>query len=353
MPSPEPSIRIADRIVAPGRPVFIVAEAGVNHDGLIDDALRLVDAAADAGADAVKFQYFSAERLVTAEAGVAVYQRNGSDGDRQRAMLAALELSADAFLLIRARCEARNILFLATPFDELALRQLMEWNVPALKLASTDLTHAPLINAAIETGLPLILSTGAATQDEIDATVANLRTMAALNRTILLHCISCYPTPIEKLNLLTMTTLQARYSCPVGLSDHTISTDSGGWAVAAGAVLLEKHLTLDRDRRGPDHAASLTPDAFRQYVACARRAREAMGDGVIGMAPIEKDVRTVARRSIVAACNIPAGATITASMLTLKRPGTGIPAQGLSTVIGRQSRVAIAQDALLTEEMLG
>ncbi|RME40660.1 MAG: N-acetylneuraminate synthase, partial [Planctomycetota bacterium] len=202
------------------------------------------------------------------------------------------------------------------------------------------------------TGLPILLSTGASTEEEIVDTVQRLQHSTARDRLVLLHCISCYPTPIERINLRAISTLAERFGVPVGLSDHTLSTHTGGWAVAAGACLLEKHFTLDPNRKGPDHAMSLPPDRMAEYIARARQAQRALGTGTLGMKPEEKEVRYAARRSIVAAADIPAGAVLTQSMLALKRPGTGLPPTALDHLTGRQTTVSIPRDTILTWDMV-
>jgi len=238
---------------------------------------------------------------------------------------------------------------------------LVDWNVAALKLASTDLTNTLLLDAAIETGKPLILSTGTATRDEIDAAIAQIRDKDALHRVILLHCISCYPTPLENLNLRTMTTLQARYSCPVGLSDHTTSTSIGYEAVRHKACILEKHLTYDTGASGPDHASSLDPARFARYCELARSTLkddlglgETMADPDALKHPLEceGDVRRVARQSVTTVRPIGAGEPITPDCLTLKRPGTGIPARYLEDVAGRRAAVPIEADVPVVWEDL-
>jgi len=425
---------IGEHRVGAGQQTFIIAEAGVNHDGDVDQAFRLVDAAVHAGADAVKFQMFRAEDLATAGAPTASYQREnrgnsstsvridagasmesavsaraeargsqerravtraearGSGNGRdvtQREMLAQLELSDDAFARIKRHCDERSILFLATPFGLSELERLVAFRPAAIKIASSDLTNTPLVAAAAGTALPIILSVGASTADEIDAAVAAIHDMrpaddrdaaggrisaraeargspdarhiaraetrgseAARGRLILLHCVSCYPTPIEAINLRAIAALAERFGVPCGLSDHTTSTRVGSWAVAAGACLLEKHLTLDRSAPGPDHAMSLSPGEFREYVALVSEVEAAMGSGRIGMTEREAEVRAVAGRSVVAARNILAGTVLTRDMLNVKRPGTGLNPSALDQLLGRVAVSAIPSDTLLSWEMV-
>jgi sialic acid synthase SpsE len=342
---------IGGRAVGAGERTFVVAEAGVNHDGRLAKALQLVDAAADAGADAVKFQIFRAADLATATAPTAEYQR--SDGpSSQRELLARLELSDADFERVAACCAVRGIQFLATPFGAADVERLMALNAPAIKLASTDLNNAPLLRRAAETGLPLIVSTGASTEAEIRRCVCDLRLWDAAERLILLHCISRYPAPLAAANLRAIGSLRNAFGLPCGLSDHTLSTAIGGWAVALGACVLEKHFTLDKSAAGPDHAMSLDPGELREYVANVRAAEQALGDGVIGMTDLEAEVRAVARKSIVAVAALRKGTILSAQMLTLKRPAGGIEPDQLETLIGRRLIVDLGQDATLRWDML-
>ncbi len=369
-------VSIGDRQIGAGQAVFVIAEAGVNHSGDVDTALRMVDAAASAGADAIKFQMFRANDLTTATAPMAQYQRSAQEiashhpltlpsppmGERgtaarskpasQRDMLAQLELSFDEFARIRRHCDELGIVFLATPFGISEVEQLVTLKAPAIKIASTDLTNRTLLSATAAKGLPLIVSTGAATADEIETSVAFLKEAGVADRLILLHCVSRYPTPMEALNLGAIRSLASKFDLPIGLSDHTTSTTTGGLAVAAGACALEKHFTLDREASGPDHAMSLTPNELADYVAAAREAQSALGSGVIGMNKCEREVREVARRSVVAAVRIANGTTIERSMLTCKRPGMGIPATQIDELVGRTAIADLAADTLLSWDVV-
>lgn len=342
---------LGERPVGTGAPVLIVAEAGVNHDGSVEKALQMVEAAASVGADVVKFQMFRADDLTTASAPLAEYQK-ATGAVSQREMLRRLELSDDDFARVAEYCRVRRIEFLATPFSPRDVDRLVGLGVRAIKIASPDLTNVPLLQHAAQTGLPLIVSTGAALPEEIEATVHRLRRWGVLERVILLHCVSGYPAPLEAANLRAINTLRSRFGVPCGFSDHTRSREVAGWAVAAGACVLEKHFTLDPRAPGPDHAMSLDPVQLGQYIACARRAETALGHGRIGMSSLEADVRTAARKSVVAAEAIPAGTTITGPMLTLKRPGGGIAPERLDEIIGRRAAVDIPADTLLSWEML-
>lgn len=346
------SVTIGRHRIGPAERVFIVAEAGVNHDGSVEAALRLVDAAVDAGADAVKFQMFRAKHLVTTEARTAGYQRKTTGRESQKELLEQLELSFAEFTSLRDHCVRRGITFLVTPFGSWEVGRLIELGVCAIKIASTDLTNEPLLSDAVASGVPLILSTGASTEKEIDGAVGYLRRVDAGDRLVLLHCVSCYPTPPEAINLRAIATLTRRYGVPCGLSDHTVSTQMGAWAVAAGADVLEKHFTLDRCLPGPDHAMSLDPSQLKEFVSYTRAVEKALGDGQIGLSDCETEVRAVAARSVVSIVDIEAGTQLTRDMITLKRPGMGIPPADLTRVAGRRAAVDIPRDTVLSWDMV-
>lgn len=358
MSPPEPDqhtdscLTIGRHRIGPFASTFIVAEAGVNHNGSLETALRLVDAAADAGADAVKFQMFRVADLVTVSAPTAEYQKIGCGEVSQSAMLRRLELTRHQFEAVQKRCDQRSILFLATPFGETDVAVVSAMGVPAIKIASTDLTNEPLLAAVAATGLPVILSTGASTEDEIHAGVHFLSERGVTKRLVLLHCVSCYPTPIDALNLRAIRELQRTFGVPCGLSDHSTSTHTGAWAVAAGARVLEKHFTLDSSAPGPDHAMSLDVSRLTEYIAAAREVQRALGGAGFGMNALETEVRTVARKSVVAARAIDRGALVTADQLILKRPGTGIAPPDWYEVIGRRAAVDIPSDTILSWDML-
>ncbi len=337
--------------VGPHQPVFVVAEAGVNHNGQIKKAIALVDAAADAGADAVKFQVFNARALTIRNAPIAAYQR-ASGSSSQQDMLSKLQLSEKDFATIKAHCDQRRLFFIATPFSPEDVDVITGLGACAIKLASTDLTSTSLINRAAATDLPLIVSTGAANSEEIHQQLDFLTEQLGPGRLIALHCVSSYPTPLQSANLAAIKTL-ARCACvPIGLSDHTRDLRTGGWAVAAGACLLEKHMTLNNCDSGPDHAMSMEPDNLKAYIQHARDAQTAMGAGALGMTEIEKDVHNIARKSLVSHVAIPKGTTITDSMLTEKRPGYGICPTKRNSVVGRKSVVSIPADSIVSWDMI-
>jgi N-acetylneuraminate synthase/N,N'-diacetyllegionaminate synthase len=346
------AVTFGERRIAPDEPVYVVAEAGVNHNGCTETALELVDAAAGAGADAVKFQMFRAARLVAESAATAEYQRTASGETSQQAMLAKLELPVESFARIRRRCVERGVDFMATPFGEEQVSELATLDPAAIKIASADLTNESLLSAAARTGRPMIVSTGASTEVEIRTSVELLSRLGAARRLVLLHCVSAYPAPLHRLNLRAIGSLSEMFDGPVGLSDHTTSKRTGAWAVAAGACVLEKHVTLDPARPGPDHAMSMSPPALASYIAGVRAVERAMGSGTLGMTDAESDVRSAARRSLVAARDVSAGTVLTASMVSVKRPGTGLSPYELPLLLGRRAAVDIQHDTVLTWDMV-
>jgi N,N'-diacetyllegionaminate synthase len=324
----------------------------VNHNGDLDAAKRLVDAAVNAGADAVKFQAFRAKALVAAATPAAAYQTVNDAALTQRSLLERLELPPDAFARLAEHCRAAAIEFLATPFGIDELVMLVELGVRAIKIASPDVTNTPLLAAAAKTGLPLIISTGAAEPDEIDDAVQFMAAHEAWERLILLHCVSSYPVANSDANLRRIHVLAHRTGRPAGFSDHTTSVEIGALAVAAGAVVLEKHFTLDRHQIGPDHGFSLEPKELAEYVARVRHSEIMLGDGRLEPSDAENEVRTLTRSSVVAAVPIRPGERVDSAMLTIKRPGTGIPPIGFDKVTGRIAAVDIPGDSPIQWEML-
>lgn len=341
-----PALAVSDRkdITARTNGVYVIAEAGVNHDGNFDDARRLIDAAVASGANAVKFQAFRANDLTRADAPTAAYQRE-SGGDTQRRMLQRLELEPDIFSRLADQTRSTGLDFIITPFGIDDLATARRCGSVAIKIASTDLNNVLLLQPATALGLPLILSTGAATAAEIDAAVARLREWHVAERTVLLHCVSAYPTPPAAANLGAIAALAQRTGLPVGYSDHTAGVVTGALAVAAGACVLEKHITLDRSRPGPDHSFSLEPTELREYIARVREAETLRGDGRVGHSPIESDVRLVARKSLCFAQSLRAGTIVRAEMLTAKRPGDGIAPDRVGDVVGRKLAQDVAADS--------
>ncbi|MGN6627982.1 MAG: N-acetylneuraminate synthase family protein, partial [Tepidisphaeraceae bacterium] len=314
-------MNIAKRTISAGSPVFVIAEIGVNHDGSVATALRLVNEAADAGADAVKLQVFGAERLMHRSAIFADYQQSRVDAESPVEMLRQYELSAADLQQIARACRDRNLAVIATPFspDDVPVVAVF---ADAIKIASPDLVNRVLLRRAAATGLPLIVSTGASSQEEIVAAHAWLQQQRA--DFALLHCISSYPTLPQDAQLSWIGAL-SRLNVPIVYSDHTTDALAGPLAVAAGACVIEKHLTYDTTASGPDHSASFDGPQFAAYTAQIRRAEQMMGrPGARRVLDVERDVRNVSRQSLVAVRPLSAGHVITADDLTTQRPGTGI-----------------------------
>lgn len=352
--------------------VFIIAEAGVNHDGSLADALRMVDVAAEAGADAVKFQTFTAEAALTARAMKADYQiANTGQGGNQLDMVKRLELSHADHDALYERCRERGIAFLSTAFDMDSLRFLARYDMPAIKIPSGDITWGAMLLEAARMGKPMLVSTGMATIEEVrDAlsviafgltresdpsglsetqelfATAEGRT-AVEQRVTLLHCTTQYPAPLNAVNLRAMTTLAGIFGVPVGYSDHTLGITVPVAAVARGARVIEKHFTLDRARSGPDHAASLVPDELATMVQAIRETEIALGSSKKAPSPAESSNRLLARRSLVAAKPVAAGEIFDAATLTAKRPADGLSPMAHWDVVGCTASRTYAIDEVI------
>ncbi len=340
-------ISIGPRPVGDGQPVFVIAEAGVNHDGKLELAERLVDAAAEAGCDAVKFQTFDPALLATPQAEKAAYQQETTgDAGSQLDMLRGLVLPRDAHARLQQRARDRGLLFLSTPFDEPSADFLEELGVPAFKVSSGDLTNVLLLEHLARKRRPLLMSTGMATLDEVTAAVATVRAAGA-DQIALFHCVSNYPADPADCNLRAIATLRRTTDLPVGWSDHTLGIDVTVAAVAVGAQLVEKHFTLDRSLPGPDHRASLEPDELAAMVRGIRHAEAALGDGLKAPRPSEAGVADVARRSLCYREALASGTVLERTHLVALRPGTGIPTKDLATIVGRRLCRAVIRNALV------
>ncbi len=349
--------------------VLLIAEAGVNHNGDPELALRLVDAAADAGADVVKFQTFRAEALAAVAAPTAGYQAAAGEGASQLAMLRRLELSQAAHRAVVARCRERGIAFLSSPFDAESLAFLVDGlGLGRIKLGSGELTNGPLLLAAARSGRPVILSTGMGDLAEVAealgvlahgyagrgtpsgrgdfaAALADPAARALLaEKVVLLHCTTQYPAPVDQANLAAMATMRHAFGVPVGYSDHTPGTAVAIAAAALGAVAIEKHFTLDRSLPGPDHAASLEPGELAAMIADIRAVERAIGDGVKQAQPAELANVAVARKSLVAARPIAAGEVIGPDAIAAKRVGGGLSPMEHWRLIGSVAGRAYAAD---------
>jgi len=329
---------------------LIIAEAGVNHNGDIDLAKRLIDVAADAGTDLVKFQTFNAERLATQSAPKADYQNQTTDqSESQFAMLKQLELNMEMHELLITHCQQRNIGFLSTGFDIQSLDYLASLGAERFKIPSGEITNLPYLRHVGGLGKPVILSTGMATLGEIDAALEVLETAGTPRTQIsVLHCNTEYPTPMDDVNLRAMCSIRDAFGVAVGYSDHTAGIEVPIAAVALGATVIEKHITLDRNLPGPDHKASLEPDEFAEMVRVIRNIEQAMGDGIKRPSPSEAKNKPIARKSLVAAKPIHVGERFTAENVTVKRPGTGISPMRWDEVIDRVAVRDFVADELIT-----
>ena len=328
------------------RAIFI-AEAGINHDGNIDTAKKMVDAAVEAGADYVKFQSFKAEKLVTPNALTSTYIDAGSrKGETFRDLLKRLELTEDGHRILKSYCDKKNIKFLSTAFDAQSFDFLMRFKPDVVKVASGDLTNLPFLRHQAMAKLPMIVSTGMATLGEIEEALDAI-TRTGNSKIVLLHCVSWYPAEIETTHLRYMETLKSAFGYPVGYSDHTLGINVTIAARALGAVVLEKHFTMDSKQFGPDHAASIEPQEMKAMVKGIREIEAALGSSVRQFGPKELGQRKVHRRSIIVNRPIKAGETFTESNLTIKRPGTGIKPKHWDAIIGAQAVKSLKAEELL------
>jgi N,N'-diacetyllegionaminate synthase len=331
---------------------FVIAEAGVNHNGQLDLAVKLIDAAVAAGVDAIKFQTFRAEEVVSPSAPKAAYQKESTGtAESQLEMVKKLELSASDFAYLSQYCATRNIMFLSTPFDFGSVDLLLSLNVEAFKIPSGEITNFPFLRYVARTGKPIILSTGMSTLDEVAQAVETLRE-AGCSELVLLHCTSNYPAAAENVNLRAMKTLRDCFDVPTGFSDHTEGSEIPLAAAALGACVVEKHFTLDRSLPGPDHRASLEPPELATMVRGIRKVEVALGTGDKTPFSSELDTAAAARRSLVAADHISAGTVLSETMIAIRRPGTGLAPRMLVSVVGKKAVHDIEAGALLTLEML-
>jgi N,N'-diacetyllegionaminate synthase len=328
--------------------VFVIAEAGVNHNGSLDLALQLVDAAKASGADAVKFQTFRADQLATRSAHKAPYQeRTTANSESQFEMLQRLQLDAAAHRCLIHHCRNTGIQFLSSPFDTQSADLLATMDVPLYK----EITNLPFLEHLARKNRPLILSTGMSTLGEVEEAVQVLQFAGAIQLT-LLHCVTEYPAPYAEVNLRAMQTLKSAFGLPVGYSDHTSGIEIAIAAVALGAEVIEKHFTLDRSLPGPDHSASLEPVELRQMVTAIRHVEAALGTGIKAPARCELPNISVARKSVVAARTLPTGHQLAAGDLEIKRPGDGLAPKLLPTLIGRTLRASVAKDEIINWDHL-
>lgn len=329
--------------------VFIIAEAGVNHDGDLSKAFALIDAAAQSGADAVKFQTFEADHLTTRWAEQAAYQRESAPtSGQQHGMLQNLELTLDDFRLIKQRCDFKQIEFMSTGYDWESLQVLVGLGLRRIKVPSGEVTNLPFLAKIGSLGLPVILSTGMANLEEVKTAITSLQKGGlARSQLTVLHCTTQYPAPAAEVNLRAMDTMRREFGVAVGYSDHTLGRDIAVAAVALGACVIEKHLTLNRASVGPDHAASLEPAEFSALATAIRGVESALGDGRKQPSPGELENISIVRRSLVAARQIAAGEALTDDNVVAKRPGTGISPAQWEHIAGLPAPRAFERDELI------
>ena len=347
------SIDIAGRKVGSGHPCLIIAEAGVNHNGDLDLARRLIDVAADAGADVAKFQTAVPERVVSSNAPKARYQLQTTDGgESQLEMVRRLHpFTPEDFAGLIDHCHERGIMFMSSPFDEPSIDLLDSLGVAAFKVPSGEITNLPYLSMMAAKGKPMVVSTGMSYLSEVETAVRTIRE-AGNEQFVLLHCVSNYPANPADANLRAMHTMSVALGAPVGYSDHTPGIEVSLAAVALGACVIEKHFTVDRELPGPDHRASLEPEELKALVVSIRSVESTLGHGRKEPAASEANTADVARKSLVAAVDIKAGTVLTEDVIDIKRPGTGLAPAMRPSMVGRSARVYIPEDAVLTKEML-
>lgn len=326
--------------------VFIIAEAGVNHNGDINLAYKLADVAKEAGVDAIKFQTFKTEKVISKYADMASYQKkNLSTNESQYEMVKKLELSYKEFKKLKNYCNEIKIMFLSTPDEEYSLNFLVdELNMPFIKIGSGEVTNLPYLRKIAVKNKHIIMSTGMANLGEVEEAINTIKAVNSKAKISLLHCTTNYPTSYEEVNLKAMQTLATAFKLPVGYSDHTLGIEVPIAAVAMGAKIIEKHFTLDKKLPGPDHKASLEPDELKEMVKAIRNIEAALGDGIKKPNKSEIEIMKVARRSLIATRDIRAGEIIKESDITIKRPGTGIQPKFKDIVIGMKLINNIRQD---------
>ncbi|ABF53289.1 N-acetylneuraminate synthase [Sphingopyxis alaskensis] len=339
---------------------FVIAEAGVNHDGSLDKALRLVDIAVEAGADAVKFQTFRTDEVVTPDAAKAAYQQRQTGAGTQYEMIRALELDDAAHERLARHCAERGIEFMSTPFAPWAVDMLLGLGMRRIKIASGEIVNKPLIDKVAGSGRPIILSTGMAEMAEVVRAVDWIRTAQSAagiamspGDLVVLHCTSEYPAPAASVNLRAMDTLAAALDVPVGYSDHSLGIEIAVAAVARGAAVIEKHFTENSRDHGPDHAASLEPAQLRAMVDAIRNVEVALGDGVKRPAPLELPTRALVRRSAFALTDINRGDRLDATTIAFLRPGDGIGPERADWLFARTAARDIARGSKLCEDDIG
>ncbi len=336
-------VKIGNKLIGEEEPCFIIAEAGSNHNGSLEQAKELIDVAVAAKADAVKFQIYKAESLYSKYTPEFSYLK----GQNVYELIKDMETPRAWLKELASYCEAKNIIFLATPFDFEAV-DLLDKYVPAFKIASFEIVDLELLKSAAEKGMPMIISTGMANLGEIEEAISAIKSVGNED-IVLLHCNSLYPTPAEVVDLKAMATMKTAFKVPVGFSDHTLGIHMPIAAVAMGACAIEKHFTLSREMKGPDHSFAIEPDELKEMVRCIREIEKAKGTGIKKKSELEgEEIYAKARRSIHAKVDIPKETTITRDMLIIKRPGYGIKPKFIDIIVGRVAKRDIREDEWIT-----
>jgi len=344
------TIKIGNKTIGEGYPCFIIAEAGVNHNGELALAKKLVDIAVAAGVDAVKFQKRDIDSILTKEAQARVYSGPHSFGDTYGEHRKHLELKEGDFFELEKYCDDRNIIFLASGWDKKSIDFLNELGVCAFKMASADIINTPLLEYTAKKGKPMIISTGMANMDEVEGAVNAVKKIN--DQVILLQCTATYPCKFEDVNLNVIRTYKKKFGPLVGYSGHELGIAITLCAVVIGAVVVENHFTIDRTMKGPDHAASLEPQGLYKLVRDIRSYEKALGSFEKRCLESERPIREKLAKSLISACKILKGTIITAEMLTEKSPGSGVPPYKIKGVIGQKAKVDIEEDKVITEEMV-
>jgi N,N'-diacetyllegionaminate synthase len=347
----EMTIAIGNKAIGVDKPVFIIAEAGVNFNGSLKIAKQLIDAAASAKADAVKFQTFDPRTLVTRTGAKAEYQTRNIGDESHWQMLEKLKLNRAYHQRLKEYAEGKGLIFLSTPFSIDDADFLHELGVLAIKVGSTDTNNIPYLQHIAKWDLPIILSTGMSDLEEVRESVNALK-KAGARKIVVLHCTTNYPTPYDEANLKAMLTLKEELGLITGYSDHTMGIEAPIAAVAMGAKVIEKHFTLDRNMPGPDHLASIEPDELKQMVTSIRNIEKSLGSGKKTPFKSEQKIAEIARKSVVAARFVPAGKKLTADDLILKRPGTGIKPKFWNKVLTKKAKRDIKEEELISWTML-
>ncbi|WP_051899204.1 pseudaminic acid synthase [Sciscionella sediminilitoris] len=346
-------VRIGSREVGPGRPTYVIAEAGANHNRDLDTALRLIDVAAESGADAVKFQTYTAEGLYSRKTPTMSYLTDADLLENQESvfeMIKRVEIPWEWHDELAEHASRAGIDFLSTPFEEKAVDLLERLDIPAYKIASYEVNHLPLIERCAATGKPLIISTGMASLTDIERAL-DTANAAGASQIVLLHCAVNYPPRFEDLNLRAIGTLASAFGIPIGWSDHTMGHTADVVAVALGACVVEKHYTLSRDQDGPDHPFALEPDELTSMVTAIREAEDSLGSSVKRVTEAEHELFRLGRRSLVAAGAIAAGKPLARADIAVKRPGYGIAVHELDRLVGKVASRDIEADEILTWDL--